>query len=201
MTGLLMLCCMQSLVQRFTSAFEETKQELHAVTDDLDRNVNAVLAGKLNSADLPEALQDANLVNRATMAAQLKQVCLMLSPHMTANMMMPSSWATVSIAEQCHLQILRCMNCCADASACDMISKKCHTAVPYGAITRCYTQAFKGPVQDCTRHSMQAVCIQLGSCPLSSQSHPHLVPHTDNSFAHCAQHHHVVAVQPVQHRK
>lgn len=65
---------MQSMVQRFTSAFEETKQELQSMTDDLDRRVNFTLAGKLNAADLPGKLQDANLVNRSTMAAHLKQV-------------------------------------------------------------------------------------------------------------------------------
>lgn len=64
----------QGLVQRFTAAFEETKQKLQEVTSDLGRSLSLGLAAKLNSEDLPQKLQDANLVNRVTMSAHLKQV-------------------------------------------------------------------------------------------------------------------------------
>lgn len=71
-----MVVILQSMVTRFTGAFEETKQELQAMTNDLDRSLSLSLAGKLNSADLPQKLQDANLITRTTMTAHLKQVSL-----------------------------------------------------------------------------------------------------------------------------
>ena len=61
-------------MQRFTTAFEETKQELQDMTSDLERSLSLSLAAKLNSEDLPQKLQDANLVNRITTATHLKQV-------------------------------------------------------------------------------------------------------------------------------
>lgn len=80
------LCvCVQGLVQRFTSAFEETKQELQAMTDDLEHSLSLTLAAKLNSTELPQRLQDANLVTRTTMAAHLKQVSMRPDLQLFAN--------------------------------------------------------------------------------------------------------------------
>ena len=68
----------QGLVQRFTSAFEETKRELEAVTNDLEHSFSLQLATKLNSEELPQKLQEASLVSRATLQAHVKQVSLVL---------------------------------------------------------------------------------------------------------------------------
>ena len=65
---------MQGLIQRFTSAFEETKRELEGVVNDLEHSVSLQLATKLNCEDLPQKLQEANLVSRATVQAHVKQV-------------------------------------------------------------------------------------------------------------------------------
>ena len=66
--------CVQSLVQRFTSAFEETKRELEGMSSDMDANLSLQLASKLNAEDLPRKLQEASLVSRASLQAQVKQV-------------------------------------------------------------------------------------------------------------------------------
>lgn len=72
-----MLWPVQGLVQRFTSAFEETKRELEALTGDMDASFNLQLAAKLSSEELPQKLQEASLVSRATLQAHMKQVHLM----------------------------------------------------------------------------------------------------------------------------
>ncbi|DBA74957.1 hypothetical protein WJX77_011846 [Trebouxia sp. C0004] len=64
----------QGLVQRFTSAFEETKRELEGVTNDLEHSFSLQLATKLNSEELPQKLQEASLVSRASLQAHVKQV-------------------------------------------------------------------------------------------------------------------------------
>ena len=64
----------QGLVHRFTSAFEETKRELEALTADMDASFSLQLAAKLSSEELPQKLQEANLVSRATLQAHVKQV-------------------------------------------------------------------------------------------------------------------------------
>lgn len=76
----------QGLVQRFTSAFEDTKRELEVLTSDLDASFTLQLAAKLNSEELPQKLQDASLVSRATMQAHVKQVrpTTTLPPHARA---------------------------------------------------------------------------------------------------------------------
>ena len=68
---------MQGLLQRFTSAFEETKRELEALTGDMDASFTLQLAAKLSSEELPQKLQEASLVSRATLQAHMKQVRLM----------------------------------------------------------------------------------------------------------------------------
>ena len=65
----------QGLVHRFTSAVEETKRELELVSSDMDASFSLQLATKLSSEDLPQKLQDASLVSRATLQAHMKQVC------------------------------------------------------------------------------------------------------------------------------
>ena len=61
-------------MQRFTGAFEETKRELEGLTHDLDHSLSLQLAAKLNCEELPQKLQEASLVSRATLQAQVKQV-------------------------------------------------------------------------------------------------------------------------------
>ena len=68
----------QGLVQRFTSAFEETKRELEGVTNDMEHSFSLQLATKLNSEELPQKLQEASLVSRASLQAHVKQVSLVL---------------------------------------------------------------------------------------------------------------------------
>lgn len=65
---------LQGLVHRFTSAFEETKRELESMTADMDASFSLQLATKLSSEELPQKLQEANLVSRATLQAHVKQV-------------------------------------------------------------------------------------------------------------------------------
>ena len=65
-------------MQRFTSAFEETKRELEGVTNDLEHSFSLQLATKLNSEELPQKLQEASLVSRASLQAHVKQVSLVL---------------------------------------------------------------------------------------------------------------------------
>lgn len=65
-------------MQRFTSAFEETKRELEGVTNDLEHSFSLQLATKLNSEELSQKLQEASLVSRATLQAHVKQVSLVL---------------------------------------------------------------------------------------------------------------------------
>ena len=72
-----MLWAVQGLVHRFTSAFEETKRELEVLTSDMDASFNLQLATKLSSEELPQKLQEASLVSRATLQAHMKQVRLM----------------------------------------------------------------------------------------------------------------------------
>ncbi|KAL3133626.1 hypothetical protein ABBQ32_008144 [Trebouxia sp. C0010 RCD-2024] len=64
----------QGLVHRFTSAFEETKRELEALTSDMDASFSLQLATKLSSEELPQKLQEANLVSRAALQAHVKQM-------------------------------------------------------------------------------------------------------------------------------
>ena len=64
-------------MHRFTSAFEETKRELEVLTSDLDASFSLQLAAKLSSEELPQKLQEASLVSRATLQAHMKQVRLM----------------------------------------------------------------------------------------------------------------------------
>lgn len=68
----------QGLVQRFTSAFEETKRELEGVSNDMEQSFSLQLATKLNSEELPQKLQEASLVSRASLQAHVKQVGLVL---------------------------------------------------------------------------------------------------------------------------
>lgn len=77
-----MLWAVQGLVHRFTSAFEETKRELEVLTSDMDASFSLQLATKLSSEELPQKLQEASLVSRATLQAHMKQVRLM-SPFQT----------------------------------------------------------------------------------------------------------------------
>ena len=70
---------MQGLVQRFTGAFEETKRELEGLTHDLEHSLSLQLAAKLNCEELPQKLQEASLVSRATLQAQVKQVSCFIS--------------------------------------------------------------------------------------------------------------------------
>ncbi len=65
-------------MQRFTSAFEETKRELEGVTNDMEHSFSLQLATKLNSEELPQKLQEASLVSRASLQAHVKQVSLVL---------------------------------------------------------------------------------------------------------------------------
>ena len=62
------------MVQRFASAFEDTKRELEMLTSDLEASFSLQLAAKLNTEDLPQKLQEASLVSRATLQAHVKQV-------------------------------------------------------------------------------------------------------------------------------
>ena len=64
-------------MHRFTSAFEETKRELEVLTSDMDASFSLQLAAKLSSEELPQKLQEASLVSRATLQAHMKQVRLM----------------------------------------------------------------------------------------------------------------------------
>ena len=73
---------LQGLVHRFTSAFEETKRELEVLTSDLDASISVQLAAKLSAEELPQKLQEASLVSRATLQAHMKQVRL-VSPCQT----------------------------------------------------------------------------------------------------------------------
>ena len=89
-------------MQRFTSAFEETKQELQAMTDDLERSLSLTLAAKLNSSELPQRLQDANLVNRTTMAAHLKQVSIQPSLHLLCQLLRESGCVNVACSKSAN---------------------------------------------------------------------------------------------------
>lgn len=80
MTHAFILWGLQGLVHRFTSAFEETKRELEALTSDMDASFSLQLATKLSSEELPQKLQEANLVSRAALQAHVKQVHPMCSP-------------------------------------------------------------------------------------------------------------------------
>ena len=68
------MCVGQGLVQRFTSAFEETKREVEGLIGDVDHSMGLQLASKLNSEDLAGRLQEASLVTRSALHTQLKQV-------------------------------------------------------------------------------------------------------------------------------
>lgn len=68
------MTALQSMVQRFASAFEDTKRELEMLTSDLEASLSLQLAAKLNSEELPQKLQEASLVSRATLQAHVKQV-------------------------------------------------------------------------------------------------------------------------------
>ena len=98
--------CMQGLVQRFTSAFEETKQELQAMTDDLERSLSLTLAAKLNSAELPQRLQDANLVTHTTMAAHLKQVSIRPDLQLFAKHRRKSGYVDITASTVLHLHLV-----------------------------------------------------------------------------------------------
>ena len=80
----------QGLVRRFTSAFEETKRELEGVTNDLEHSFSLQLATKLKSEELPQKLQEASLVSRASLQAHVKQVSLVL--HLCAGTYTSAFW-------------------------------------------------------------------------------------------------------------
>jgi len=104
-------------VQRFTSAFEETKRELEAVTNDLEHSFSLQLATKLNSEELPQKLQEASLVSRATLQAHVKQVSLVL--HLCAEAFTSAFWH----ADDCANTI------CIGASSCVTDMQICYVIV------------------------------------------------------------------------
>ncbi len=94
-------------MQRFTSAFEETKRELEGVTNDLEHSFSLQLATKLNSEELPQKLQEASLVSRASLQAHVKQVSLVL--HLCASRYTSAFWHADVLANTICMGAFSCV--------------------------------------------------------------------------------------------
>ena len=98
-------------MQRFTSAFEETKRELEGMSSDMDANLSLQLASKLNTEDLPQKLQEASLVSRASLQAQVKQVSYQKAPFFKpfhTKLCLECSWVSCTFAFTKHRDPQHC---------------------------------------------------------------------------------------------